>query len=139
MKPTAECFAQQNNALSQPTESQGPDYGDGPDFAGWEERAGLPTVTATPQHPDDAAVDRFAAVMKANDDLTAERDRLRTLLRETAAVAITMLYHSHTADVLAEFRITELEAVVKASESLRDMPVESVYRSAWDASIGSGE
>ncbi|BAP80955.1 hypothetical protein MT1_3780 [Pseudomonas sp. MT-1] len=65
----------------------------------------------------------------------AENERLRGLLRDTASVAITMLYDSHKADVLSEFKVPELEVVVKASEHLQALSVEKVYRRAWDAAL----
>ncbi len=65
----------------------------------------------------------------------AECERLRGLLRDTAAVAITMLYDSHRDDVLEEFTVPELEAVVKASAHLQSTKVEHVYRRAWDATL----
>lgn len=72
---------------------------------------------------------------EAYEALQAECERLRGLLRDTASVAITMLYDSHKADVLAEFKVPELEAVVDASKHLQSHRVEHVYRRAWDAAI----
>jgi hypothetical protein len=71
----------------------------------------------------------------AEHRLEIENERLRGLLRDTAAVAITMLYDSHREDVLAEFTVPELEAVVKASAHLQSAKVEHVYRRAWDAAL----
>ena len=48
----------------------------------------------------------------AEHRLEMENEKLRELLRDTTAVAITMLYEGHRADVLAEFTVPELEAVV---------------------------
>ncbi|WP_417585417.1 hypothetical protein [Pelagibacterium sp.] len=62
-------------------------------------------------------------------------EQVTGLLRDTASVAITMLYDSHKADVLAEFKVPELEAVVDASKHLQSHRVEHVYRRAWDAAL----
>ena len=82
------------------------------------------------------------AVEKAEQRRRAEAAEARVrelegLLRETAAVAITMLYNSHKADTLAEFSVEELGQVVEASAPLlaARAQVEHVYRRAWDAAI----
>lgn len=77
----------------------------------------------------------ITALLDENEALQAECERLRGLLRDTASVAIAMLYDSHKADVLAEFKVPELEAVVDASKHLQSHRVEHVYRRAWDAAI----
>ena len=64
-------------------------------------------------------------------------ESLRDTLREVTAVAITMLYDSHKEDTLAEFSIQELELVVDFTRHLQTVPVESVYRRGFDASVNS--
>lgn len=58
---------------------------------------------------------------------------LEQLLRDTTAVAITMLFNSYAADTKAAFTHAELEAVITACKHLQDSRVEHVYRRAWNA------
>jgi hypothetical protein len=69
------------------------------------------------------------------DAARADAERLRALLLDTTAVAVTMLYHTHKDDVLKEFSLLDLASVVKITEPLNPRQVESIYREAWDAAI----
>lgn len=91
-----------------------------------------------------AAQMAYASEFAMNEDgepdvgsIHANIKALRTCLRETAAVSITMLYDTHRDDVLKTFTIPDLNAVVEASVHLADAntPVEQVYRKAWDLSV----
>lgn len=72
-----------------------------------------------------------------NAALAAEVERLRAIVKVTAAVAITMLFDLHPDDVRRTFSTAELEQVVEVTEPLNDKEtqVEAVYRSAWDAAM----
>ncbi|GEM_PF-1786950 len=83
--------------------------------------------------------ERRKEVQVERDQLRAEVNGLRGLLRDATAVAITMLYDSHRDDVLEEFTAPELEAVVKVSAHLQSAKVEHVYRLAWDAALAAKE
>jgi hypothetical protein len=86
-----------------------------------------------PDHRD--KTERGVCQVCAREKAEARADAAMGLLRETTAVAITMLYDSHKADTLAEFSTAELGLVVAASAPLlaKNAQVEHVYRRAWDA------
>lgn len=64
---------------------------------------------------------------------------LERSLRDTAAVAIHMLYESHKADVLRVFTVEDLEQVVTIGEPLQGKQVEDVYREAWKIAMAKKE
>ena len=70
-----------------------------------------------------------------NDGQHPMNEDLLGILREVTAVAITMLYDSHKDDTLAEFSADELRAVVDCTKHLQEVPVESIYRRGFDASV----
>lgn len=77
------------------------------------------------------------SLLEENEQLCAEVEALRSSLRETTAVAITMLYDSHPEDVAGEFTVAELQNVVSSSAHLAtgNEQVESIYRKTWDLSV----
>lgn len=79
------------------------------------------------------------ALRSERDRLRAENEALRALLREVSCVAITMLYDTHKADVLALFTIPELEEVTASTQHLQSQSVESVYRRGFDAARAARE
>jgi hypothetical protein len=54
-------------------------------------------------------------------------------MRQVVAVAVTMLYETHTADVLRVFGLPELHEISRITDALRPQQVEDIYRRAWDA------
>lgn len=120
------------------------------------------TQKATRYHPNHPYIDgrdvvlacdhealeaRVAGLIRDRDDCLQAREHyaglygqaharigeLEQLLRDTTAVAITMLFNSYAADTKAAFTHAELEAVITACKHLQDSRVEHVYRRAWNA------
>jgi len=97
-----------------------------------------PTTDTSEAITDDDFRAGDVQAINAWNDRAADKARiaeLQRLLIEATAVAITMLYDSHKADVTAEFSIDELEQVVASTEHLQAEAVERIYRRAWDAAL----
>ena len=89
---------------------------------------------ATRYHPNHPHIEgRDVVLASEHEALHARVGELEQLLRDTTAVAITMLFDSHPTDTRAEFSRNELLAVITASQHLQDARVEHVYRRAWNA------
>jgi len=89
---------------------------------------------ATRYHPNHPHIEgRDVVLASEHEALHARVGELEQLLRETTAVAITMLFNSYAADTKAAFTHAELHAVITISQHLQDSRVEHVYRRAWNA------
>lgn len=81
-------------------------------------------MNATLYDPADVAAAELRRLHARVQEL--ERD-----LETVAAVAITMLFDTHPADVKRAFSIPELEQVCALTEPLGSEQVEDIYRRAW--------
>lgn len=74
---------------------------------------------------------------KARREAEARERELRAALMNVTAVAVTMLFDTHRADVLRAFTVADLQAIVAASDHLRPQQVEDIYRRAWSLAAPS--